>query len=305
MRLGPELIAMLESARQEVLIVAPFIKRHALGRILESIPDGVSVTVFTRFLASDIAAGVTDKEIVSDIHEHPQAKIFMHPALHAKLYRADEGALVGSANVTGKALGWSNRPNLELLVRLNRSEHAELKRFELFLQETSLPLTDELAEAIAANASAIEVSAADPEELFEGDLEGGMWIPECVRPEILWEVREEDDANVTRGVLEAARRDISSLRLPRGLSADSFQAITRAMFLASPFYEALSEKLSGETGMADIEAARWLKQSFPGKLPGEAEDTWAVIKNWLRQYGRGVLIEAEGERTRFAERIGR
>ena len=43
------------------------------------------------------------------------AELYVHPLLHAKLYRFDDTAFFGSANLTGKALGWTAPANLELL----------------------------------------------------------------------------------------------------------------------------------------------------------------------------------------------
>lgn len=39
----------------------------------------------------------------------------LHPSLHAKFYRIDDVVLIGSANLTSSAMGWSQQPNLEIL----------------------------------------------------------------------------------------------------------------------------------------------------------------------------------------------
>lgn len=300
MQLGAELLGILRDAKEEVFIASPFIKRGALHQVLEAIPVGLPVTIVVRYLAADLAAGVTDSEIVEEVGGRPSAQLLMQPALHAKLYRADGYALVGSANLTGRALGWSTTPNLELLVAVE-TEHPQLQELERVLRSTAVPLTRELAKII-------EESIVDVGEISERQEEGeseGIWVPSCTRPDILWQVRSTGDAkNATVSAVRAAVRDIEALQVPHGLPKDAFNAAVRALFLSSPFYSLLTRELVG-TGISDVEARVWLEDQFGEALEVDAQDAWDAVKQWLRQFGEGVRIEADSERTRLAERIGR
>ena len=116
MILGTELSKLCTEANQEVLLVAPFIKAFVLERLLDKISPNVSLKCITRWFPEEIVTGVSDLEVWNLIQNRPNSSLWLRPDLHAKYYRADNRCLVGSANLTGKALCWSNLPNLELLM---------------------------------------------------------------------------------------------------------------------------------------------------------------------------------------------
>src|SRR5947199_2775416 len=117
---GDKLLELCPSASETLVIAAPFIKDTVLARVLDVLPSTVRrVTCITRWFPEEIAAGVSDLEIFDRLAAYQNARLLLHPHLHAKLYRADHRCLVGSANLTNRALGWSSPPNLELLVELD------------------------------------------------------------------------------------------------------------------------------------------------------------------------------------------
>jgi hypothetical protein len=103
---GTELSNLCAEANKEVLLVAPFIKVSVLEKLMNKIisPD-VSLRCVTRWFPEEIVAGVSDLEVWSLIHQRSNSSLWLRPDLHAKYYRADQQCLVGSANLTGKALG--------------------------------------------------------------------------------------------------------------------------------------------------------------------------------------------------------
>ena len=114
---GEAVLELCASAQSEVLLVAPFMKSAAMNRLLEAIPPYVQkVRCVTRWRPEEIVAGVSDLEVLDLIEQRVGATLFVHPYLHAKYFRADRRALVGSANITSRALGWSIPANLELLL---------------------------------------------------------------------------------------------------------------------------------------------------------------------------------------------
>ena len=129
MILGTELSKLCTEANKELLLVAPFIKASVIERLLDKISPGVSLKCITRWFPEEIVAGVSDLEVWNLIQNHDNSSLWLRPDLHAKYYRADNRCLIGSANLTGKALGWSHYPNLELLVTLSADEPT-VKTFE-------------------------------------------------------------------------------------------------------------------------------------------------------------------------------
>ncbi len=108
---GTELFELCAEANQEVLLVAPFIKASVLERLLDRIYPDVSLKCITHWFPEEIVAGVSDLEVWNLIQNRPNSSLWLRPDLHAKYYRADNCCLIGSANLTNKALGWSDCPN--------------------------------------------------------------------------------------------------------------------------------------------------------------------------------------------------
>lgn len=112
------LLAHVATARSEVVLIAPFIKRSVLEACVREVRPDVELRVITRWDPAEVAAGVSDPEIIT-IPRLEEA-VELVPNLHAKAYIADDLALVGSANLTERALGMGEvRANLELLIQTN------------------------------------------------------------------------------------------------------------------------------------------------------------------------------------------
>lgn len=305
MNLGEGLTLLCEGAKSDVFLAAPFIKLHALRRLVTVIPPQVLVTVVVRFLPIDLAAGVTDYEIVEYLHARPNTNLRAHPVIHAKLYRVDRKVMIGSANISGRALGWHSMPNLELLLETN-ADNPIVREGEKEIIRTSYLLTTEIASSVRAAAATL--SPAEQTEQSDGietTGENQFWIPACMRPEVLWDVQTHGDvACATRRVVEAAKRDLSLLSVPAGLPKAAFEKIVQGLFKASPLYQKLSKVLSG-SGLVDQDAAAWLTHEYGAYLAESPGDTWTTIKSWLRHFDSDeAYISADIERTRLGHIIG-
>lgn len=140
---------LMRSASSKVIVAAPYIKARTFRILLAALPEGVSDLIcITRWLPEDIASGVCDIEIFEDIKKlHGDSKLLVHPHLHAKYYRAGEQCLVGSANLTGRGLGWIAPGNVELLVGLP-FDFPGLREWEGTLLQSSISVTEDLRERI-------------------------------------------------------------------------------------------------------------------------------------------------------------
>ena len=104
---GERLKSFLGKAKIRVMLCAPFIKEKVLQTILEVVPEPVPVQIVTRWRAKEVAAGISDLEVFHIAKERSNTTLALLDDLHAKLYLADEQCLVGSANLTGRGLGWA------------------------------------------------------------------------------------------------------------------------------------------------------------------------------------------------------
>ena len=102
--LEDNVISLFETARRNVLVVAPFMRSESLKRLLDSIPMGIETATVTRWRIEDLIAGASDLGVY-ELAERRNIPLHLRSDLHAKLFAADDKCLVGSANVTNAALG--------------------------------------------------------------------------------------------------------------------------------------------------------------------------------------------------------
>lgn len=285
---GATALELLQSAVHSVLIVAPFIKASALKRLIETIPSQTTVlTCITRWLPEDIASSVCDLEILDIIAERPGASLLVHPHLHAKYYRVDQRCLVGSANVTHRALGWVTPANIELLVELP-AETPGLREWELSLIESSIPATKTLQDQIRIAAEKIHATRAlasttDLESGNETPIPVDQWLPQCPVPERLWSVYEGRavDTMVT-GAREAAERDILALAPPPGLNKDLFEAYVVSILKQMPLLVEIDNLAA--SGMTDTNAHEFLANRSAEATNLSPNESWRVLKAWLTHF---------------------
>lgn len=262
-------------------MIAPFIKRGAIERLLKSCDDLVSIKVIGRFLPEDVAAGVSDIAAAELVLHSSGAGLATHPLLHAKLYRADDRCLVGSANVTNRGLGWSRVSNEELLVRLGYVP--SLKEFEerilLDADEMSWPRLREL-QARARDLSSV---AAGGPEIEEEDREDSdkVWLPTCRTPRYLFDVYSENEQwRLLDSARNAAKRDLGHFRpLPKNLDRAAFESIVRSGLRKHSLVRWLMDE-GGVTDQRVLELKiRPITQEQEWSL--DAEMLWEVYQEWL------------------------
>jgi hypothetical protein len=115
--------------------------------------------------------------------------------LHAKLYRFDEVILFGSANMTGKALGWKAPANVELL-HAPKELKEELLAFERELLNSAIQVDAAYRDSIRAQVDHLLATSISIKHVFEAETHTVelFWLPICRTPERLWSVYSEPEA---------------------------------------------------------------------------------------------------------------
>lgn len=289
---GEQLERLCSEGRQNVLLVAPFVKRAALERLLGRVPEGVEVGCVTRWRPDEIVAGVSDLEVWPLLRERPGATLWLRGDLHAKYYRADGRCLVGSANLTGAALGWSARPNLELLVELEATTPACVA-FERDLLGGAIPVDDELhgqlTVAVAAleterpPLAAVEAAEDDGDHHFAPPLPPRPWLPSLRHPEDLYLAYSGRGEELGSAAQASAAVDLAALGIGRGLSRGAFEASVGALLLQQPIICGVDQLL--------VQPQRFgaVTTHLRASPAGQAEDfdpnrTWQTLMRWLLHF---------------------
>jgi hypothetical protein len=307
--LGDQLSDFCRKAHTELLLAAPYITKGALARALYHVSGSFPVTIVTRWRVEELAAGVSDLGIWEIITADPRSRLLLRPDLHAKYYRADQRCLVGSANITSKALGWSVSSNFELLLPVSA---AVLAQFEAHLLEGTSIVDETVVEAMQVALAAFgpppegaQVSHALPTWSDDAALpRPALWIPQLRTPEQLFIAYSGQWDALTATGRVAARRDLEILDLPAGLSRLSFNALVGARLLQFPSINSLDRFLVERRRFGAVR--EYLRSLLIAHgLDYDVSAAWQTIMRWLLYFLPGRYSYSRPHHTElFGRRSG-
>lgn len=283
-----QLHELLNSARERVVLVAPFIKQEVFAAALAAIGNrDVELLCVTRWAVMEIAAGVSDPEIAETAERDGRVTITLCHDLHAKLYVADDRCLVGSANLTGRATGRRLPKNLELLVEVP-AEHPEVQSVLRQIQQSSVPADVEMARQLReqANLLASDVDRKDFVIVTDGaDSNRARWRPETRVPLRLYRVYRGAKCDYPREILAGVARDLAHLDIRPGLDETAFSQAVRSRLYELPEVAELATR--GSINLVD------LQQSI--MEADECEETTAQraaenIAEWLHYFDEVRMV---------------
>lgn len=296
--LGDRVLDLCAGATGTFLLVAPFIKDHALARIIHALPAPVELTCVTRWAAEEVVAGVSDLEVFDRLAARPKSRLLLLPTLHAKLFRTGARCLVGSANVTGRALGWASPPNSELLAEVP-ADHPDVVAFVRDALAAAAPATAAIRDEVRIAVRSLPEGAPAPSDLAEDPSAPPpqTWLPRCSRPDQLWDVYASTPEvwKVLASNVEAARADLAALGVPPRLGREMFVVHVASHIRAMPLVAEIDRRTV--TGISDTDAVGLIRDVAAETDDGmAAEDAWAVLKEWLGHFLAGSYRRtAQGE----------
>lgn len=284
MALGDILLDSARSARLDACLIAPFIKAEVIERIFSQLSDDVRVNVITRWIPAEIAAGVSDLEVFDVVSTRPGAKLFLNGMLHAKLYRFDQIYKLGSANLTGKALGWRAPSNIEILRPVDGRDD-DLRQLENALLSSSMLADARYREEVQRQVNLLVNSGFDS-RLLAAEIGGlpASWLPTCPSPEKLWDVYSDPESarrRMVESAFKAAGADIACLQIGRGLSEIQFYRVMSGALNQMPLVRLIERE--AETGL-DAKKAAALIAAAGGAAPYSTDQMWEILAAWLQYY---------------------
>jgi hypothetical protein len=284
--LGEQVVSLARQAKKELVLAAPFIKVDALNRVLEAVSEAVEVRCVTRWRLDEIAAGVSDLEVWDVLKCRPKSALLLRHDLHAKYYRADDTCLVGSANLTGTALAWAQRCNLELLVPMPAAA-VEIGGFEAFMLEAARPVTQELYDHINVQldalpptcpppASAHDVALATPTMSFSD------WWPRSRNPEVLHSAYLGLWDELALPQRESAAHDLGVLDLSSHLPEALFRATVGNLLLQHPSISLVDQFVAQSRRFGEV--ADFVRTLRHIESSEQAQREWQTLMRWLLHF---------------------
>ena len=274
---------LFRNAEGGVAIIAPFIKVGALQSLLEVIPGTVSVRCVTRWLPRDVAAGVSDPEIINVLEKRGNFTLALVDNLHAKLYVSGEKCLAGSANVTLSALGEANgENNIEVLVKTTThdagvaSALANIARLE---RPANLTLAN--AARRLANRLSLFGSVDDAEE---------HWFPRSRHPDRAYRLYSGPPSGFVGKADEILLGDLARSNLPPGLSESKMQTEICNLLAGIPLAGALLEA-EEDTSLGRLDAMSHLVLLVNKEYT--LDDLWMAFVNWMAYFFPDEVMKQE------------
>lgn len=261
------------------MIVAPFIKKSELQRVLNGVSDEVDLTIFTRWRINEIVLGVSDLGIWDVVLERSNSSAFIMNELHAKYFRSDRTCLIGSANVSAAALGVSSRSNLELLIPMTFDE--KLFEFEGDLRKGSTEITQAMYdEMVSIIAEFPEISFG--EKTTSSDKDSHCWLPAVRNPEDLWSIYTSSDSLIPKPIQDSGYRDLLDLGIPNGLQSEL--QFNRAIALAMKQMVIVDEIDKFVEEPRRFGEVKELIKTISGLNNDESIFAWQTTMRWLLHF---------------------
>ena len=286
---GERLKTLLKTAQVRVILCAPFIKANVLKTILPIVPINIPVQIFTRWRATEVAAGVSDLEVLQIADERPDTELRLLNNLHAKLYLVDDQCLVGSANLTASALGWAEHSNIELLIPA-KPTHPDIDYFLKRLEAAEIA-TIEIRSKIEEMADALKMTKFEEGEDMSGDRSKHQfaWLPCCAAPDKLYDIYSNPKTTVVvTGTREDGLADITDLQIQPGLSELDFKTRVRDTLLQIPTFAGIINIVP--QGLSDADGIESIKEARPDLSERDIRAQWRIIREWI-----GVFFEDQFE----------
>lgn len=271
--LGRSLEELCGEAREQLVLCAPFAKAAVVRRLLEQLPRAdVDVLVITRWRPEEVAQGVSDVGVFSEV-KRVGGRVVLHDQLHAKYFRTAGLVLIGSANLTGRALGWTWPSNVELLAPASEAVVLPLER--RLLREGVLA-DDDVAEDVQRRADLLGLAPRPAEVLISGV--SGPWFPVLRYPQDLFEAYRHGPWALSRQSGEDAVRDLLLLGLVPNLSRPDFASAVCHAVWSSEVFEAVKPQLVYPTRFGAITHTLQTRFDIDRDV---AQTVWQTLMRWL------------------------
>ncbi|GII84178.1 hypothetical protein Ssi03_21680 [Sphaerisporangium siamense] len=269
---------LMTGAHGRVTLVAPFIKREVLVAVLSAVSASVrSIKCITRWVPEEVAAGVSDPEIIELTEDDKRLRIALCPSLHAKFYIAGERCLIGSANLTGKATGRVTNPNIEILIEAS-AEHPEVGRVLAEIETCAIEATPHMATLVRRQAELLKEHRPTASDQLREEAQQS-WHPVTRRPEAVYPYYC-GRARFGRSLEAAILRDLAFLGVPAALTEEEFSDWVEKRLREIPALRGLVEG-SRLTNVALQHAL----QEQAGMTDEQAKRATETIAAWLRHFG--------------------
>lgn len=269
---GDRIRKLFAAASREVVIVAPFMKVDALRSLLDVISRDVFVRCVTRWIPREIAAGVSDLEVLDMLEERGNCRLSLVDTLHAKIYIGDDDCLAGSSNVTHSGLGEGDTGgNIEVLVETVICNPGVKDTLDQ-IARSERRATRAMAESTRRLANSLNVLKTNTLG------QNYVWFPCSRRPEAAFQFYQEPPIEHIGAADRYTVIDVANLELQVGLDRIRFNEGVRALLSAIPIAEDIL--VSSTDIMVRLSDVHAYIEALP-ETEFSVMDRWNAFVEWM------------------------
>lgn len=281
---GDRIRRLFGGATGKVVVIAPFIKAAALRSLLEVLSHEVHVRCVTRWLTREVAAGVSDPEIVDVLEEHGHFSLCLVDRLHAKIYMAGGRCLCGSSNVTFAGLGGgAGQANIEVLVETGADDPGVVATLEE-VAGAERPATRAMAEDVRRLADSVVIKEGEVVDLE------GPWFPRSRKPEQAFRFYSRPPAGFVGAADRILLEDLGNANLAPGLGEGEFRTEMRERLAGI----AIAQRVLGaqEDVTLRYSDARFFLEGIAVE-EYSSKDLWLAFVGWMAWFFSEEIIVQE------------
>ncbi|MCY3667639.1 MAG: phospholipase D family protein [Gemmatimonadetes bacterium] len=281
---GRRIRALFENTEDDVSIIAPFIKVDALRLLLEVFPSETHLRCVTRWLPKEVAAGVSDPEILDVLEKRGNFSLSLVDTLHAKLYIAGDRCLVGSANVTHAGLGErGDSNNIEILVDTTIDDPGVVQTLGE-ISKTERPATRDIAQITRRLADSLSASVSSTAAIEI------LWSPVSRRPQDAYLLYTQPPSGFTTAADRTLLNDLAKANLQPGLEEDKFRSAIRSLLQAIPIAENFL-KITEDTTLTFADTHSYFKEIAGDQF--SANELWLAFVEWMAYFFNDQVMRQE------------
>jgi len=278
---------LLGDARKSVLMVSPFITLQLFEKLLKKIDNDVEVTLITRFRPDEIAKRLNSLDLFGIMRERSRGELRLSYHLHAKYYRADNVAVLGSGNLTHNGLNTHPRGNHEIMILVDTG-FSGISQFEKKISSRSTVPTEEeisdlreVVEGLASISLNRKLEIVPPLRSRIDDTP--EWIPTCESPSSIFSVYLNELREIDPKIVQDAKVDLAYLSIPNGINENQFKKYVRIVIRQSSLMAAFKIELDKNRRLEKQTGINMIEKNL-NMNPEEAEKLWFSAINWLTYF---------------------
>ena len=293
----------IQEKKKLQFVIAPFIKREALQKLIEPCEDTSQLKVIVRWDTADIVNQVSDLEIYEDLKEQG-IPLYRHSCIHLKMLVFDQNwAFHTSGNITKRGLGLVANPNIEVgaQIRLEAKDWVEIQK----LLENSIRIDDEIYKKFVKYKED-NYKKSEPLPQLEIELDSAkefskLSLPAIQSPNKLYEIYQSpENFKDVENLYAAFVHDLVLYNVPTSITRDAFFKKLGENFKTHSFIQKIVSHIKEKGSARFGQVNGWITEMCsdkPTPYKWELKSNTNKLYDWLDYFFEEIHWDVPGKHS--------